>query len=448
MDYNDFICNHKEIQFIDSWLCNNSRKNNGLVIYGKTGTGKTYAIHKISELLDYELVEFNSTNIRSKNFFKEYVDKCSQYSSIYSNRHKIILIDEADIIFQADKSIFPEILRIMNQETTFNYPIICICDTTFSKKLRENITKKCDAVEFKGPSDTQINLYCKKITRKNGLRFSVERCFTLLSEIASGDIRVLVRSVNEIMEQVKRSKKKTITLSVINKYKKVHSRKDLFGSNLIELLERVLEEKENRSELFSLEPFMLPMTLHENYLECTEDFSKVERMTDLFSSMDVLSKDFIYSPQCQEIYYSIFSLSCSDLKPKTNMRNSSATSNYSTVYMKKKHLTNLLRKSGSMRCDLESFRGIANSVKRPVEEIVDTLIEYNYNISDFENIIKYTNYSKSKLIEKFKEIHLIEKFKEIHIEKFKEIQGELKKTYNAKIESIQDKPINIYKTLE
>lgn len=91
-------------EWIESWISGNPTKK-ALLLYGSQGLGKTSTAYAIAKEYDMEVFEVNSSDVRSENFLEDTAGHASLYGGLFQDeKKKIILIDEADNIFERIRS--------------------------------------------------------------------------------------------------------------------------------------------------------------------------------------------------------------------------------------------------------------------------------------------------------------------------------------------------------
>ena len=135
--------------------------NSCIIIYGNSGIGKTYNIYNICNDLELNIINITLSNVSSSIEFEDILFKNITTISFMdimlnnTNKKKIIIIDNYDILLSIDRTINTTLYNILNNKKFKNIPIICICSKDLLKKLG-NIKKKCELIEFQNPSDEVI----------------------------------------------------------------------------------------------------------------------------------------------------------------------------------------------------------------------------------------------------------------------------------------------------
>lgn len=136
--------------------------NSCLFISGNSGIGKTYMINKIIDDLDLypiyiDSIHYGSTaqiiDILNKNFISSLIQVLKN-----DNRHKIIVIDDYDILLSLDNTININFYNFINQYTNKykHIPIIIIINNEITKKLGD-IKKKCKFID--SPTLGEYDIY-------------------------------------------------------------------------------------------------------------------------------------------------------------------------------------------------------------------------------------------------------------------------------------------------
>ncbi len=204
----------------------------GLIIYGAPGTGKTSSAIALAKEMDWEYVEFNASDIRSKDAIEQNAIKGSFYSSISDerNRKKLIVMDEVDSLYEKNvegsdvggKSAIASLL-----EKTLN-PVILIANDFYALRSTgagKTIVDRCEQVEFRRYMKSQIVSVLKEILQNEGIYASSDK-LNEIADNANGDMRAAVNDLQGIGE-VYEAEERDLTLSaytVINDILHGHQR--------------------------------------------------------------------------------------------------------------------------------------------------------------------------------------------------------------------------------
>ncbi len=190
----------------------------GLIIYGAPGTGKTSSAIALAREMNWEYIEFNASDIRSKDAIEQNAIKGSYYASISDevNRKKLIVMDEVDSLYErnvegSDAGGKSAILSLL--EKTLN-PVILIANDYYalgSTATGKSILEKCEKVEFRRYMKTQILSVLKEILQSESIYGSPEQ-LNEIAENANGDMRAAVNDLQGIGKVYERAER-DLTLS-------------------------------------------------------------------------------------------------------------------------------------------------------------------------------------------------------------------------------------------
>jgi len=175
LDLNNILNRNKlELDFIKKLteFENNKRDlslKRGFFFYGSSGVGKTVFITKILKSLDYDIITYDSGDVRNKsiiyNMTKDNTSNINVLSMFSGKRNKIaIIMDEIDSMNNGDKGGISSLIKLIRpkktkkqkQEDYSDIPIICVGNYHFDKKLTE-LKKVCNSYEIKQPNVKQVN---------------------------------------------------------------------------------------------------------------------------------------------------------------------------------------------------------------------------------------------------------------------------------------------------
>ena len=130
-----------------------------VIVAGATSIGKTYSINKIANHLNYEIIGIDNNNCYNSQFLKDIIQKStsSSFIQILTNnfQKKVVIIDNFDSLFIADKTINITLLKILLENKLKNIPIICISNNDIIKKIGD-IKKLCALYLMTTPNNEEI----------------------------------------------------------------------------------------------------------------------------------------------------------------------------------------------------------------------------------------------------------------------------------------------------
>ena len=139
-----------------------------IYIYGEPGTGKTTFVTNILKDLNYDIIKYDSGDIRTKSIIetitKNNMSDRNVMSMFQKSKRKVaVIMDEIDGMNSGDKGGITSLIKIIRPKKTKKQkleeqtmvPIICIGNYHIDKKIQDLI-KVSHTVELKIPSESQI----------------------------------------------------------------------------------------------------------------------------------------------------------------------------------------------------------------------------------------------------------------------------------------------------
>ena len=207
-------------QWLDQWKEGVPLKKS-LVLYGPPGVGKTSAALAIAHDLGYPLVEMNASDQRNRDSMKSIALMAALYQDIFANfgtegQKKIILIDEADSIFEGrssetggDSGGLSELLKVIQRTKN---PIILTMNNYYEfrrKSVGKIILDSSTAIEFvpyRRRNDTDYKNFKLKLNRKIYEILQTEnvkmdqRFVTEIIEKNGSDIRSILNDIESLRD--------------------------------------------------------------------------------------------------------------------------------------------------------------------------------------------------------------------------------------------------------
>jgi hypothetical protein len=170
----------------------------GIYLYGNTGIGKTHFVLNILKKMNYDIIYYDSGDVRNKNLIETFSNNYANDTNVYSlltkkKQKRIIVMDEIDGMNSGDKMGLAALINLLRPKKTkkqekddsTNINVFCIGGPHNDKKIRE-LMNVCNVFEMKSPKKEQIvNVLCdtvKTFTRDDA---------TMLANHINCDIRKL-----------------------------------------------------------------------------------------------------------------------------------------------------------------------------------------------------------------------------------------------------------------
>jgi replication-associated recombination protein RarA len=253
----DIVGCQYELRTIKTWL--NTWPSKALLISGPPGTGKTTVVDVATKELGMDVFHIDATAKKGTVDLKQRASEFTQTSSLFGK-------DKKCLVLEVDKLREQSVLVSLIETTRI--PIICVCN---NRERLQNVVKKCREVRFApfAPKDMMVHLKRVLTAEKRVLSNS-----HLLQNVAScGDMRLALN---------------TLQMNGGN-------RKDLETVHWRQAVERLMNPKIPlliRADLFYVDSFMIPATVHDMYPTTIESLDDLAKAADSISRSDLVFLDY------------------------------------------------------------------------------------------------------------------------------------------------------------
>lgn len=336
-----------------------------ILIYGPTGSCKTSAVYSIANELDYEILEVNASDFRTKDQIESIVGQASKQQSLFQ-KEKILLIDEVDCLSgMEDRGGANAILNLLK---TSSFPIILTVNDLTNDKIKD-IKKSVKVIEFKSIPSREIIRIIKNICEKENIKVS-EEALRSLAINSNGDIRAALNDlqsniVNKELQIIKEAREYEVgIISILNK---IFKTKDLDAHRILENAEIDLDE--------------YTMWLDENLPLEYKNENDLLKAYELMSKADIFKGRIHRWQQWRLMYYQSLLLSTGISTSKTIVNTN--FSNYKRS-MRPLRIWQVNMKNAKKKTIAEK---IASSTHTSKKEVMNNFSHYT-NILKDKNIIK------------------------------------------------------------
>ena len=301
------IGNKTQIDELKSWLL--SSNNNGIIISGNQGLGKTLTIKLLLQEFNYIVRIINPNEIKDHRTLDDFNDYYNFINSIYSkinfndnkNKKIALIFDETEnITLTSEKKYIMDIYKYNNKIKAF--PLIFISNNQHSKLLND-LKKNCNEIIFTVPTDNEIKIIINNILDNEKLKFENEKSIDKLIELSQYDIRRLIN----LLQELSFNYKNYITENNMNEFIEKTREKNI-DIGLFHSTEKILNnylDYETIIRLYETEKVLLPLMIHENYIKkmlfksnnnLLDNIQKIVRISDSISRGDNIETS-IYTDQ-------------------------------------------------------------------------------------------------------------------------------------------------------
>ena len=266
-------------------LVNYVKNKKPVIIYGKTGNGKTASVYALAKDLSYEVFEFNSSEIRNKENMEKIVGGSLNQKSLFS-KSKIILIDEIDNFSGAkDRGGVQALAKLI---TNSAFPIVMTSNDPYDKKLSD-LRKKCQLVNFEELKEDDIVRYLENLCNKEQIKFE-DGVLNELARINKNDLR---GCINDLQILISKNNLKLKDIELLGKRERegdiLNSLKVLFKSGDTKEVLNVFEN--------------VNMDLDECFLWIEENLPLEYKGDKLSKAVDYLSKAEVFDGRIKRWQY-------------------------------------------------------------------------------------------------------------------------------------------------
>ncbi|TFG35078.1 replication factor C large subunit [Candidatus Thorarchaeota archaeon] len=158
-----------------------------ILLIGPPGTGKTASVGALSNELDMELVEFNSSDKRNKDSIETLVWRAASQQTL-DGRPRIILLDEVDgLSGTSDRGGVGAISKVVKETV---HPIIMTANDPDSPRLKD-LFKICQVLIFEPIEHDSIVDVLRNIADQNKIDITQD-VISEIAETSAGDLRAAI----------------------------------------------------------------------------------------------------------------------------------------------------------------------------------------------------------------------------------------------------------------
>ena len=297
----DMVGNSVSIKKAQAWLSNfkdgipNTKR--ALFIVGPPGIGKTTFANILLRSFEYDIVEFNASDIRNqklvKEKFKSILGKVSISSLMGGSKFLGVIMDEVDGMSSGDKGGVAELISLINPNKgkrkkdkkvlPYQNPIICICNDEKDKKLQD-LKKESEYIRFFPPKLTEIYQYAEKILKLEKLKIDDDDLLDTV-KFCQQDIRKLIGNLEYLTTRSNKKKKIKLNSEGLDKKQEEFQ---LFES-VFHILDKY-QGIEKTLQVCNSDRSLINLLVHENILNMMSNYKNTEKkklkvMENIYYSM-------------------------------------------------------------------------------------------------------------------------------------------------------------------
>ena len=296
----------KEIPQKLETLLNIIKNGEHAIIYGPTGSCKTISVYNLAKELDYEIIEVNASDFRTKDQIDSIIGAASQQQSLFQ-KEKILLIDEVDCLSGTEDRGGPT--AIANLLKTSKFPIILTANDPYNDKLKD-IRKLATLIEFKAISSKDLIIILKNVCDKENIKYTEESLRSIIIN-SNGDLRAALNDLQSNIlnkELMINNEQRDYELGVMHILNKIFKTKSFESHKLMENSNITLDE--------------YTLWLDENLPLEYKDNNDLSKAYELISKADIFKGRIRRWQYWRLMYYQSLLLSAGISLSKSNINNS------------------------------------------------------------------------------------------------------------------------------
>jgi replication factor C large subunit len=173
------------LKWLNSWVSGSKP----LLLVGPPGTGKTTLAQALARQFDYDLVEMNASDARSKDILQARITPVFQNTANLLGRKIMLFLDEVDGISGREDSGGLDVLVDLMKEPTV--PVIMAANAK-STKIKD-LAKVCKTVEFSPVPPRLLMLFLDHVLQSEAAKLGPGDRISIVNN-SRGDVRSLLNS--------------------------------------------------------------------------------------------------------------------------------------------------------------------------------------------------------------------------------------------------------------
>jgi len=266
------------------------------LLSGPPGIGKTSAAQIVCQYLNYDYIEKNASDQRSKKSMSNLLSdtySIEHFTSHSMTKH-VLIMDEVDgVSGNNDRGGIQELIGLIKRS---RIPIICICNDRQHEKIR-SLANYCYDLRFYRPTIPQIRGLMQKILQQENIHYIKQEILDEIIQSCNQDIRQTIHSLN-LWTIRGTQQESSIGAKMIDKSTNQNPFELCRLSFAEEFRKKSLSDK---SDIFFYDYQLMPLLVQENYLHCqpqlhskkltdTEHLNLIAKAADSISLGDVCSQ--------------------------------------------------------------------------------------------------------------------------------------------------------------
>ena len=260
----EYYIEKNQLNIVKTWI-EDFRNNTDdakpfLILYGNAGIGKTTLAYLILNYYNYEIIECNASDTRTKKTIRETIGQISKISVCVDEKNKFkkiaIIMDEIDGLAGGESSSVQELIDIVTKDkdsktSVYTCPVICTTNSIKDKKLQPLI-KQGILLNINKPSTNDCKKLITKISKNENFSILKNDIKNIIDK-ANGDYRQIIMLLFSYQHSLKYAitdtDKTIVETTNTNTIHKNNSSLDIKNSSLIQSTINYYEEDISHFEI-------------------------------------------------------------------------------------------------------------------------------------------------------------------------------------------------------
>lgn len=188
----DVAGNTDAVRDLREWSDNWTEGSPAVILYGPPGVGKTSSAYALAKEKNWDVVEMNASDKRTKDVVNEIAGISSQTESLTQASQKLVIIDEADNLHgHSDRGGKKAMTKLVDDT---KQPILLIANDFYD--LSRSLRNKTKNIEFDRVDDGDIARTLKTIADEEDIGYSIDEIKSIAKN-AGGDVRGAINDLQK-----------------------------------------------------------------------------------------------------------------------------------------------------------------------------------------------------------------------------------------------------------
>ena len=419
--YLSYDSKNKIKQWINNFIKKKPNYTNCLILHGPPGVGKTSLANIILNTYKFDVIEFNSSDIRNQKTLKDKIDNINGNVNILDfmnnkKKHIGIIIDELDGINNTEKGALKELINIINNTKTYSSPFICTTNS-INKKI-ELLKKNSLYIKINKPTKKKIKEFVNNICDIESLNLS-DPIKNLLVNTSQLDFRRIIILMEYLFNYKSSNIDDSELETIIENYDKknidytIYESTDKILNNYVKDFYNIVENDSSNIGYIMYENFQ-NFIINNKKNSYDEKLDTICKIYDSFSESDKLDKKIYINQQFYLNNYNNYlkfnspSFLINNLTKKTynkfnNLNYSTMINKISFEYLNIK-LVNTINNLGISNNYIYNCDYIYSCIKNNNKDLIHIIDKYKLDKHMIEKICKLSTFHKKDEISQLKKL--------------------------------------------